>query len=80
LAYRSQAQAAEVTDIAAFEPRILSGVADVIDRDDLIHERAYQIWQERGQPDGSPEDHWFTGEQELADEADQSKEPAEGAA
>ena len=29
------------------------------DRDDLIRERAYQIWLERGQPEGSPDDHWF---------------------
>ena len=50
------------------------------DRDDLIRERAYQIWQERGQPEGCADDHWLAAEQELADEAEKSKEPAEGAA
>lgn len=50
------------------------------DRDDLIRERAYQIWQERGQPEGCADDHWLAAEQELAEEADKSKEPAEGAA
>jgi hypothetical protein len=42
------------------------------DRDDLIRERAYQIWLERGQPEGSPDDHWFAAEQELADEIGKS--------
>lgn len=26
---------------------------------------AYQLWQERGSPEGSPEDDWFRAEQEL---------------
>ena len=42
------------------------------DRGDLIRERAYQIWQERGQPEGAPDDHWYTAEQELA-EAEQAE-------
>ena len=42
------------------------------DRDDLIRERAYQIWLERGQPEGSPDDHWFAAEQELVDEIGKS--------
>jgi hypothetical protein len=49
------------------------------DRDDLIRERADQVWQKRGQPEGCADDHWLAAEQELAD-ADKSKEPAEGAA
>ena len=32
------------------------------DRDDLIRERAHQIWEERGQPEGSAEDHWYAAE------------------
>jgi hypothetical protein len=71
-----------VTDTAAFQ-RILLGETEMADRGDLIRERAYQIWQERGQPEGAPDDHWYTAEQELA-EAEQaeaaknegSKEPA----
>jgi len=53
------------------------------DKDDLIRERAHQIWQERGQPEGSAEDHWYAAEQELAEaeeaeaaKKEPSKEPA----
>lgn len=31
-----------------------------------IRERAYQIWQENGCPDGSDHEHWFLAEQEVA--------------
>jgi len=31
-----------------------------------IELRAYQIWQERGSPFGTPETDWFRAEQELA--------------
>lgn len=31
-----------------------------------IRERAYQIWQEKGCPDGSDHEHWFLAEQEVA--------------
>jgi hypothetical protein len=37
------------------------------DRDDLIRERAYHIWQERGQQEGFPDEHWYGAEQELAE-------------
>ncbi len=34
-----------------------------------MHERiaalAYELWQARGCPDGSPEDDWFRAEEEL---------------
>jgi hypothetical protein len=30
-----------------------------------IAERAYQLWQERGCPDGCPEEDWFRAEREL---------------
>ncbi|HEU4385165.1 MAG TPA: DUF2934 domain-containing protein [Anaeromyxobacteraceae bacterium] len=30
-----------------------------------IAERAYQIWQENGRPEGQAEDHWFQAEREL---------------
>jgi hypothetical protein len=53
------------------------------DRDDLIRERAYQMWKEQGCPDGLAADHWYAAEQELveAEEAEAanketSKEPA----
>ena len=31
-----------------------------------IELRAYQIWQKRGSPLGTPEEDWFRAEQELA--------------
>jgi hypothetical protein len=31
-----------------------------------IELRAYQIWQERGSPSGTPETDWFKAEQKLA--------------
>ena len=37
------------------------------DRDDLIRERAYRIWQERGQQEGSHDEHWSSAEQEHAE-------------
>jgi hypothetical protein len=37
------------------------------ERDDLIRERAYHIWQDRGQQEGSPDDHWYSAEQEHAE-------------
>jgi Protein of unknown function (DUF2934) len=45
------------------------------DRDDLIRKRAYHIWQDRGQHEGSPDDHWYSAEQEHAEaeEAERAK-------
>ena len=31
-----------------------------------IRERAYQIWQEQGCPEGSDHEHWFLAEQEVS--------------
>jgi hypothetical protein len=47
---------------------------------DFLHEeislRAYQLWQERGCPIGSPEEDWFRAEQEISSETGQSAETA----
>ena len=32
-----------------------------------IRERAYEIWQERGCPDGQAEEHWLAAEREILD-------------
>ncbi len=36
---------------------------------ELIHERtqcrAYELWEERGRPEGSPEEDWYVAEREL---------------
>jgi hypothetical protein len=54
-------------------------------KDDLIRERAYHIWQERGQQEGFHDDHWYRAEQEhaKAEEAqrvkqERSEKPAKG--
>jgi DUF2934 family protein len=37
---------------------------------EILHEQiaalAYALWQERGCPEGSPEEDWFTAEKELS--------------
>ena len=35
--------------------------------DQQIESRAYELWQERGKPWGTPETDWFRAEQELTD-------------
>lgn len=40
------------------------------DRQKLIRHRAYEIWQQAGQPSGSPEDHWYQAEHEIESETD----------
>jgi hypothetical protein len=40
-------------------------VATAIERLKRIRERAYQIWEEQGRPDGLHADHWRDAEQEL---------------
>ncbi len=36
---------------------------------ELIHQhvqgRAYELWEERGRPDGSPDEDWYVAEREL---------------
>jgi hypothetical protein len=34
-------------------------------RAQTIEVRAYELWQERGSPDGSPEEDWYRAEHEL---------------
>ena len=35
----------------------------------LIAARAYELWVQRGQPDGSPETDWYEAENELSRDA-----------
>jgi hypothetical protein len=30
-----------------------------------INDRAYELWMERGCPDGSPEEDWYVAEREI---------------
>ncbi|SFV27369.1 Protein of unknown function [Devosia crocina] len=44
--------------------------------DEMIRERAYQLWIDAGQPDGREQEFWYQAERELAeeDEVDTSRE------
>jgi hypothetical protein len=35
-------------------------------RQDNVEHVAYRLWEERGRPDGSPEEDWRRAEQEVA--------------
>ncbi len=42
-----------------------------------IEVRAYELWLERGRPDGSPEDDWYRAEHEIrADDESQTRAKA----
>lgn len=36
--------------------------------DDKIRDRAYQLWDRAGQPEGREQEFWFDAERELAEE------------
>jgi len=38
--------------------------------DDKIRDRAYQLWEKAGQPEGREQDFWYQAERELAEEAE----------
>ncbi len=38
----------------------------MMDREQKIRERANQIWEEEGRPEGSQEEHWRRAEEEIA--------------
>ena len=35
------------------------------EREDRIRERAHELWQQEGAPDGKPDDHWYRAEREI---------------
>ena len=37
--------------------------------DQRIRQRAYEIWEDLGRPDGDAHQHWLTAERELAEAA-----------
>ena len=37
-----------------------------------ICDLAYRIWQQRGCPEGSPDDDWFAAERQLSGQRDES--------
>lgn len=34
-------------------------------REDRIRNRAYELWQKAGAPEGKPDDHWYQAEREI---------------
>jgi hypothetical protein len=44
--------------------------------EDLIREKAHELWLERGCPDGTPDEDWYRAEQ-LLREAGPAQSPAE---
>ena len=48
--------------------------------EDVISDRAYELWLERGCPEGSPEEDWYRAERELGIVAVSAEETAQRAA
>ena len=46
------------------------------DRIQRVRERAYQIWENAGRPDGCSIEHWYAAEQDLLDTEDSPAEEA----
>jgi hypothetical protein len=42
-------------------------LAGHLEREQRIRRRAYEMWEEQGQPRGLHIDHWISAEQELAE-------------
>lgn len=42
--------------------------------EETIRERAYTLWEQKGRPEGSPEDFWHQARQELESEDSSSSE------
>jgi hypothetical protein len=38
------------------------------DRDELIRQRAYDLWDRAGRPEGREAEHWHQAEREISDE------------
>lgn len=36
---------------------------------EAVRRRAYELWQQEGQPEGQEMDHWFRAEQEIVGQA-----------
>ncbi len=49
-------------------------------REELIRNRAYELWEQEGHKEGQPEDYWYRAERELggADTGDGAMAPEGG--
>ena len=54
-------------DIEAIQPNRLEGrsVDNTEPSNEEISQRAFQLWEERGRPEGSQDEDWFRAENEL---------------
>lgn len=45
------------------------------EREDRIRNRAYELWQQQGAPEGRPDDHWYQAEREIDKGGDGEVQP-----
>jgi len=62
---RSRSTGVRPEDAATSEALTTGGAVPAGNRDAAVSKRAYQLWLERGCPEGSPEQDWFQAESEL---------------
>ena len=43
----------------------MADIARTSEREERIQQRAYRLWDEAGQPEGAPQDHWDRAAQDL---------------
>jgi hypothetical protein len=48
----------------------LAGKGVMTDREDRMRERAYQIWEEQGRPEGRDLEHWHEAARQLHEDID----------
>lgn len=73
---RAAGMGTDLVDIPKELEPILSAGSEVIAS--TISRRAYELWLERGCPEGSPEEDWFKAEAEIKHRARSSESDASG--
>ncbi len=58
------------------DPDVQAGGTATVAEQPAIAVRAYELWQERGCPNGSDQEDWFRAEQELKGRRTQSPKAA----
>jgi hypothetical protein len=53
--------------VQALSPLTRTHAHRTADKTQQIRDRAYQIWQQQGEPEGPHNDHWLQAEQELSE-------------
>lgn len=57
----------EVIDIQDIQETPEPADRTTADQEEPISKRAYELWLERGCPEGSPEEDWYRAESEIRD-------------